>query len=529
MKTRRDLAPALFGLVAMGCSLAAQAQTTSVWENVAGGDWGVATNWSTGTVPAANSIVADFSTLSYTSNVAVAQNSNRSIRALRFGSTGATNHITVGNTGNSFTIGASGVYSFFHVENGSATINNRLLAAGGLLGTYKTGAGTVRFGYFAGQNGYGSGGLILQEGTAQYAVNSGNPFAQGVVFDGGTLHYGFTNGVSQSGIFTVNSGTLHLTGGTAAEYRWNTADQLRGSGTLNVTGGGTLYIAASQSTHFTGTLNIGANTKLRMNTSTMNSGTVNLASSAQFRIYSSTAAAVGRLTGTGTVSPLTGAASLTVGDNGVTPFSFDGTVSGSLNLTKTGSSTMTLSGTNSYLGTTDINAGKLLVNGEHTGGGTYTVASGASLGGGGLISGPLVTVETGGSIEPGNSIGQLTVSSLSLATASTSVFEIAGADLAGTDFDQIKGTSVSSAAGWVLELHFQGQQAGTHNIKLFDFSSYAGFQAPTVQIASGDATDVSFNSANGILTYTQVIPEPTTALLVLLGAVLLPLSRTLRR
>jgi len=107
---------------------------------------------------------------------------------------------------------------------------------------------------------------------------------------------------------------------------------------------------------------------------------------------------VGSIEGSGAVS--LGQNNLTVGTNNLTT-SFAGTIKDGENgsggsLTKTGTGTLTLSGANSYTGTTTINQGVFLAanaTGSATGPGTVNVNSG-TLGGRGVISGAL-TIGTG--------------------------------------------------------------------------------------------------------------------------------------
>lgn len=519
----------ILGLVGVLGSVTAMGQTTSIWINAAGGDWATAANWNPASAPDSGNIVADFSTLSLSSDIVVAQNANISIRSLIYGDQNATPHtLTLGNTGNSLTIGASGE-SFIKVANGRFQVNNRLLAASGSTGLVKLGGGTLLFGYSGGWNGYGSGGLTLREGTIEYAYNGGNSFAhsQGVLFDGGRLHYTFgALGVNQSGTFTVNSGTLSLTGGTA-DYRFNGVNQLRGSGSLRVDGGGVFWITAAQNL-YQGTLDLQELATTLRSTANLTNTTVHLGSGARFRPENNLI--IGRLTGTGGVYPWSSSRTLTVGDDGPSPFSFDGTVSGAISLVKAGTSEMTLSGTNTYTGTTTINAGKLTLNGSHSGGGAYAVKANAILAGNGTISGASagITVNSNGTIAAGNSIGPFTVADLTLKTGAQAAFEIDGVDVAGVDYDQIRGgagRTLTLEDGWVLQLAFGQVAPGDHTIKLFDFDTYSGSFGPDIVVTSGDAFDITYNPASGELSFTSPIPEPSTLLLTGLSLLTMALAR----
>ncbi|WP_043694025.1 autotransporter-associated beta strand repeat-containing protein [Luteibacter sp. 9133] len=96
-------------------------------------------------------------------------------------------------------------------------------------------------------------------------------------------------------------------------------------------------------------------------------------------------------------------------------------LTGSTDLVKGGAGTLTLTGTNSYTGTTLVQAGSLYVDGDQLAAtGAATVASGATLGGKGIIGGS-VTVSDGATLAPGSSgaIGTLTVNgNLSLSSGS---------------------------------------------------------------------------------------------------------------
>ena len=101
-------------------------------------------------------------------------------------------------------------------------------------------------------------------------------------------------------------------------------------------------------------------------------------------------------------------------------------------LIKTGTGTLTLSNTDTYFGSTTVNAGKLVVNGQLLDS-AVTVNAGGTLGGDGTV--PATTVQSGGVLSPGDSPGTLTAASLSLATGSTFDEELGGTT-AGTQYDQ---------------------------------------------------------------------------------------------
>ena len=112
----------------------------------------------------------------------------------------------------------------------------------------------------------------------------------------------------------------------------------------------------------------------------------------------------------------------------------DGTGGGSLALTKTGSGTLTLSGTNTYTGPTNVLAGTLQIDGTHTGGADYTVAAAATLAGGGTVTS---SVFASGTIAPGASAGALTVSALTLDGGATVDIELGGTAL-GSQYDHLE-------------------------------------------------------------------------------------------
>jgi outer membrane autotransporter protein len=109
-------------------------------------------------------------------------------------------------------------------------------------------------------------------------------------------------------------------------------------------------------------------------------------------------------------------------------------------LIKSGDGTLSLSGSNTYTGSTTVNAGTLAVNGSITS--PVTVNTGGSLGGNGTINSS-VSIQSGGIFAPGNSIGTTTVNG-SLTFAAGSVYRVE-ADAAGTS-DRINVTGTPGTA-----------------------------------------------------------------------------------
>ncbi len=118
-----------------------------------------------------------------------------------------------------------------------------------------------------------------------------------------------------------------------------------------------------------------------------------------------------------------------------------GDITGSGNLTFDGPGRLTLSGTNTYGGATNVNAGTLVVNGDHTGGGAFTVASGAAIGGGGWIDSALT-------LSPGASFWWDGSSTLTVADGNTVLLDNSFGilSLVGFDWDTIANNSYTLIA-----------------------------------------------------------------------------------
>ena len=280
---------------------------------------------------------------------------------------------------------------------------------------------------------------------------------------------------------------------------------------------------------------------------------------------------VGNATSSGTTNNHTLVLDGTSTGNTITGILANGGASSVLTVNKQDSSTWSLSGVSTYTGATNITGGTLAITGSGSinttsgisvnganaifqyssstalsagvtfgaSGGKFiydssatfsqplTVATGSTLGGHGSLGS--VTVSSGGILSPGNSPGQLTVSTLLLNSGSTTHMEIGGTNL-GTDYDNVTITSTNGLTyDGLLEVVSYGgydlTQAGSYNLFTLNSGTPSGdFSSVTVGgttlansggvwTGSSSGSTYQFTEASGILTVT--IPEPATVSLML--------------
>ncbi len=396
----------------------------------------------------------------------------------------------------------------------------------------------------------GAGMTLLSLNLAGSAVgwtnSSGNLTVPGIIKSGG----GSESTISGGNLTTTSNAELVIRTDTASDSLAISSNLIQGSGALTKSGAGTLTLSGNndytgQTFVNSGVLSIGANINLGKQTTgaqlNLRGGT--LQASGTFGLFNGTAGTNDRAV------VLTDSAGFDVTSSNT--LNVAGVVSGTGSLTKFNTGTLTLTNTNTYTGTTTVNAGKLLVHGSTSASSNFTVNNGGTLGGTGTIGGGVILM-SGSTLSPGASIESLGSGSNTWNGGSTVQIEFStngSTGAAGTEWDllSITGTldltAASSGTPITLDLVTMLNTAASGLLTSWDAnvnSTWSGF-ATTTEGITGFASDkfvftttgfanelngnfnVSQNGNNLDLNYVTnyVVPEPRTALLGCLGALLL--------
>lgn len=388
------------------------------------------------------------------------------------------------------------------------------------------------------------GPVALAPGTTLTLSGSGNATFSGQIANGGTSGAGSlviaSTGTTTLAASNAYTGTTTLQGGGTVVLGHNLAFGPSGAVTTRPLASSTITLRAS--TDLTGVpnlLTLGDSSALTVFTGSNGivlAGGLRLSGGSR-QLQNLIAGKALELSGT-TVLGLPGSGSprtLTVSGSGTTLFSgpiVNGGSSGTSHLTLTNSGTTILAGLNTFSGTTGVSNGTLVVNGR-LGSGTVAIAANARLMGSGTIQGP-VTVN--GVLSPGNSPGLLTVGSLLLGGASSTLMELSGT-ARGSTYDGITITNPSGLTyGGTLTLAFGSLFPTGTTLDLFSFSgtaagdltslvatgSYGSLtftRAADLWTSSAGGQTLEFSETTGRLAITAVVPEPGT-LAILAGAAL---------
>lgn len=198
-----------------------------------------------------------------------------------------------------------------------------------------------------------------------------------------------------------------------------------------------------------------------------------------------------------------------------------GTITGKIALVKEGSAKLTLSATNTYTGSTTVNAGTLVINGNISTSIT-TVNGGGTLGGSGTTGS--VTIGNGGTLAPGNSPGTLTISGdLGLNDSSILAFELNPLDMTvgGNINDLVSITGNFTLDGLLNVTPVSGSFAGitSGSWRLFNYSGTLTNNA--LSFNTMPSLDPGYSWSLDLATSGQVnlvvVPEPGAVLLGGLG------------
>ena len=212
------------------------------------------------------------------------------------------------------------------------------------------------------QNGSATSVALTKNGTGTLTLTGANTYTGETSISAGTLSIGAgsTTGAISNSSNVTNNAALIVNRSNTYSY----AGVISGTGSLTKQGAGTFTISGANT--YTGATTISVGT-LQLSTASeriSNSSALTVAGGATFDLagFSET---VGSLAGAGTVSSsAAGTPTLTAGgDNTSTTFSgiMQNGSATSVDLTKNGTGTLTLTGANTYTGTTTISAGTLSI------------------------------------------------------------------------------------------------------------------------------------------------------------------------
>ncbi|MCH9616900.1 MAG: hypothetical protein SP4CHLAM5_03920 [Chlamydiia bacterium] len=360
----------------------------------------------------------------------------------------------------------------------------------------------------------GTGGSIVKQASKSVTLSGANTFSGGTSLEEGSIILNNSTGLG-SGALTMATGTnltlndaiaasnsisLPAAGGRIFTVSSGDTATLSGvisdQGSLEKTGGGTLTLAGTNT--YSGGTTITEGT-VAVTGSLSSTGSVAVNGSSSFDISGvGSALTIGDLTAAPGTEIKIGAKSLTFGTaNNAT---IAGIISGDSGgtITKTGTGSVTLSATNTFAGTVNASQGTLVVNGVLPG--DVSAANSATIKGTGSIGGKL-SIASGATLTPGNSIGTITLGSLSLSAGSTTEIE----------FDPLSSsvinvTGAAALAGELTPVFDAGDYPLTGSYEILTASSITG----TFDSISSGLPDfvfaLDYTGTTVTLTYTNPIP-----------------------
>ena len=164
---------------------------------------------------------------------------------------------------------------------------------------------------------------------------------------------------------------------------------------------------------------------------------------------------------------------------------YSGIISDTGRVQQIGSGVLTLSGTNTYTGATNVNAGTLSVNGSIASSSLTTVNAGGTLGGNGTVGN---TTINGGTLAPGNSIGTLTVQGNLVFTAAASYM----VEVSPANADRTNVTGTATLGGATVKASFA---AGTYVARQYTILNATGGVSGTFNTLANTDLPANFKSS----------------------------------
>jgi autotransporter-associated beta strand protein len=397
-----------------------------------------------------------------------------------------------------------------------ATLNDRMLIGidGGIatVTIQDTASVTKNGGWFAlGNSGSGSATMTVKD-SGSLTTSSGDFNIGDVSNSQGVLNIQNSASVTSSSLMfigknTGTSGTINQSGGTLNGGSWISIGRFSGSvGIVNVSAGNFNQTGAGQAMNVgeegTGTLTLSgsgsvtvAGTSLTISAAATANGTVNLdggtltvkqileggggagTGNLVFNgglLKAAAGANLNFISGLDSASILAGGALI---DSNGANIAINQSLTGSGGLTKSGAGTLFLNNTNTYSGTTTINAG--------------------TLGGIGSVSGPLI-VSAASTIAPGNSVG-------TLAAGNTTISGTYACEVDGANGDVVAASGSLNISGATLAITEVNAASGSA-IVIATYSSLTGTFSSITGLPDGYTLNYNYNNLNQIALVSSGTP-----------------------
>lgn len=390
-------------------------------------------------------------------------------------------------------------------------------------------------------------GALTQIGTGTTILSGANTFTGTTTISAGALQVGngFSLGSLTGNVLIQNNATLIFARTGGITYGGVISGT---SGLIEKFNSGTLVLTNANTFSGTTLVQSSAGNNIRLaNTNALQNSTVSVSVTNGLQFDSATSLyTIGALTGGSNfvLQDIAGSAVTLRSGNNNGSTTYSGTMSGSGGLTTIGTGTLTLTGANTFTGTTNISAGTVLLSGAGKVGagnvvvngslditgisaGTYSLSTTQTLSGSGSILASGKTLSLAGTLAPGNSPGTLTVTGgLTLESTAVSNFEINGTT-AG-QFDRLVVNGLFTLNGGTLNLTTGYSATIGQTVDLFDWTALSGTFASITgtSLGGGLSWDTSNLYTNGTIT---VVPEPSTMQALFVAAGLMFFAQRLRR